>query len=203
MAPDAVAKVAFAKVKKPVKLLFTAATPRREKQLNTGLESRFKDLIKEYDNNRRFQVEPEHGLGKERFRGLLFTKDPHIIHFAGHGSYKGLALEDSDIDADVLTDLIKLLDNTQLVLLNACYTLPMAKEIAKYVPYVIGTQGPLDDDAAIVFARSFYTGIASGKDIEKSFQYGLNGIKDAKAGSHDILVLVKGLREQAPKSTHP
>lgn len=203
MASNAASKVAFEEVKKPVKLLFTAATPRREGQINTGLESRLVDKIKLYDDDGKFKFEQEHGLGKEGFRDKLFIKNPHIIHFAGHGSYEGLALEDSDIDASVLFDLIQRLDNTQLVVLNACYTLPMAKEIAKYVPYVIGTQGPLDDDAAIAFARSFYTGIAGGRDIESSFWFGLDGIKAAKAGSQDILVLVKGLREQAPKSTHP
>ena len=69
----------------------------------------------------------------------------------------------------------------------------MAKEMAKHVPYVIGTQGPLDDDAAIAFARSFYVGIASGKDIKKAFQFGLNGIQDAQCGCGDIPVLVEGV----------
>jgi CHAT domain len=177
----------------PIKVLFLAATPKRLGQINTGRESRFSDLIREFDDERRFVFDDEHGLDKERFRNLLISRDPHIIHFGGHGHYEGLALEDADINASVLTNLIKLLDNTQLVVLNACYTLPMAKEMAKHVPYVIGTQGPLDDDAAIAFARSFYVGIASGKDIKKAFQFGLNGIQDAQCGCGDIPVLVEGV----------
>ncbi|MFZ4428707.1 MAG: CHAT domain-containing protein [Saprospiraceae bacterium] len=191
----AISKPLLRDIPSPIKVLFLAATPKRLGQINTGRESRFSDLIREFDDQRRFAFDDEHGLDKERFRNLLIARDPHIIHFGGHGHYEGLALDDTDINANVLTDLIKLLEHPQLVILNACYTLPMAREMAKYVPYVIGTQGPLDDDAAIAFARSFYVGIASGKDIKKAFQFGLNGIQDAQCGGGDIPVLVEGVRK--------
>lgn len=190
----AISKPLLRDIPSPIKVLFLAATPKRLGQINTGRESRFSDLIREFDEQRRFAFDDEHGLDKERFRNLLIARDPHIIHFGGHGYYEGLALDDTDINSNVLTDLIKLLENPQLVILNACYTLPMAREMAKYVPYVIGTQGPLDDDAAIAFARSFYVGIASGKDIKRAFQFGLNGILDAQCGCGDIPVLVEGVR---------
>ena len=194
MAADAAAKPSLYELPKPIRLLYLTATPKRLGQINTGLESRFKDVIREYDKEGRIEFSHEPGLSKERFRHELFDKDPHIIHFGGHGFTEGLALEDANINAEVLVELISLLENTRLVVLNACHTLPMARELAKYVPYVVGTQGPLADEAAIVFARNFYVGIAGGKDIEKSFKYALVGIKDAGAGSGDIPVLVKGVK---------
>ena len=181
-------------VPESVKLLFLTATPRRLATVNTGRESRFKDLIREFDRKGRLHFIDEYGLNRERFRNILFTEKPHIIHFAGHGHSEGLSLEDSDINSEVLIDLIRLLPSTQLIVLNACNTLPMAKEMAKYIPFVIGTQGSIDDDAAIAFARSFYVGVANGDSIERSFNFGLLGIKDERPGPQEqIPVLVKGV----------
>ena len=175
----------------PVNLLFTAATPQHAGQINTGYETRFKDLIREFDRGAKIQFKEEHGLSQERFRNYLFTNDPHIVHFAGHGATEGLVLQDKSLDAEVLLDLIKLQRNTQILLLNACNTLPMARELAAYIPYVIGTPGPLSDDAAIEFARGFYTGISGGRTVEDSYWYGINSIKAAGIRGGQWPVLVK------------
>jgi hypothetical protein len=175
-----------------INVLFTAATPTDAGQLNTGLESRLKDIIKEFDEERRIKFQEEHGLGVDRFRRFLFTKDPHVIHFAGHGEQEGLVLQDDNLDAKVLVDLVAGLDNTRLVVLNACYTLPLAKELAQYVPFVIGTQGPIPDSTATVFAHDFYVGLSAGKSVEQSFKFALNGIESKRLLGADIPILVIG-----------
>jgi len=175
-----------------INVLFTAATPTDAGQLNTGLESRLKDVIKEFDQKKRIKLEEEHGLGVDRFRRFLFTKDPHVIHFAGHGEREGLVLQDDNLDAKVLVDLVADLDNTRLVVLNACYTLPLAQELAQYVPFVIGTQGPIPDSTATVFAHDFYVGLSAGKSVEKSFKFALNGIESKRLQGADIPILVIG-----------
>lgn len=178
----------------PIHVLFTAATPSHAGKLNTGKESRLKDLIKEFDEEQRIVFQEEHGLDVEKFSNELFTKDPHVIHFAGHGEEEGLILEDDNLDGDVLVELVADLDNTRIVMLNACYTLPIAKELARYVPFVIGTQGKIPDDTAIAFARGFYVGLSSGKSIKSSFKYGLNTIKRKRLEGADIPILVIGER---------
>ena len=175
----------------PMGILFTAATPQHARQINVGYETRFKDLIREFDRRDKIQFKEEQGLSQERFRNYLFTNDPHIVHFAGHGETEGLVLQDRSLDASVLLNLVKLQHNTQVVLLNACNTLPMAKELAAYIPYVIGTPGPLSDDAAISFARGFYTGIASGRTVEDSYWYAVNSIEADGHGGGYLPVLVK------------
>jgi GTPase SAR1 family protein len=175
-----------------INVLFTAATPTDAGQLNTGLESRLKDVIKEFDQEKRIKLEEEHGLGVDRFRRFLFTKDPHVIHFAGHGEREGLVLQDDNLDAEVLVGLVADLDNTRLVVLNACYTLPLAQELAQYVPFVIGTQGPIPDSTATVFAHDFYVGLSAGRSVEKSFKFALNGIESKRLPGSDIPILVIG-----------
>ena len=177
---------------KSINVLFTAATPIDAGQLNTGLESRLKDVIKEFDEKKRIKFEEEHGLRVQKFRRFLFTKDPHVIHFAGHGEREGLVLQDDNLDAEVLISLVAELDNTRIVVLNACYTLPLAKELAQYVPFVIGTQGPIPDSTATVFAHDFYVGLSAGKSVEKSFKFALNGIKSERLPGADIPILVIG-----------
>lgn len=190
MATDAKAKIPFEKVKKSVKLFFTAATPMGHGQLNTGLESRFEDLIKQYDEHRKIKFEQAHGLKREDFRLQLANYKPHILHFGGHGEADALVLQDEPITTDILVRLARLLDDLQLVVLNACNTLPIAKELAKYVPYVIGTQGPLKDDAAIAFARGFYGTIAGGNSVEYSFNSGLIAVAEVNPDMEGIPVLL-------------
>ncbi len=175
-----------------IKLLFTAATPTDAGKLNTGKESRFKDLIKMFDEQQRIDFKEEHGLNVEKFRRHYFSQDPHVIHFAGHGEIEGLVLEEDNLDADVLVNLVSLLKKTRIVVLNACYTLPLAKELAKYVPFVIGTQGVIPDDTAIAFANDFYVGLAAGKTVEDSFLFGINGIESKRLPGADIPILVVG-----------
>lgn len=177
---------------KSIDVLFTAATPTDAGQLNTGLESRLKDIIKEFDEDRRIKFEEEHGLRVQRFRRYLFVKDPHVIHFAGHGEREGLVLQDENLDAEVLKSLVAELENTRIVVLNACYTFPLAQKLAQYVPFVIGTQGPIKDRTAIAFANDLYVGLSAGKSVMKSFKFALNGIASKRLPGSDIPILVIG-----------
>jgi len=62
----------------------------------------------------------------------------------------------------------------QAVIFNACYSEGQAVAIAKIVPYVIGTNWSVNDNAAIAFATGFYGRIARGKDIKSAFRFGVN-----------------------------
>ena len=71
--------------------------------------------------------------------------------------------------------------------------MPIAKELAKHIPYVVGTQGAIDDEAAIAFSRDFYMGIIKGRSVEVAFKNGIIGIKREKRPGADIPVLVRGV----------
>ena len=186
MATDAREFIPFKDIKEPIKILFLAAG-----QLNTGKESRFKDLIHQFDKKERFLVNEEHGLSPEQFQNHLIFENPYIVHYGGHGFREGIVLEGASLAADVLTEILKLSENTQCVILNACNTLPIARSIAQHIPYAIGTQAPIDDKAAIAFARGFYMGIVAGKTIEAAFKSGILAIRAANLPDAGVPVLVR------------
>ena len=189
--------VPFKKQKK-VKILFLSATPSDEGQMNTGLESRrFKNLMQFWDNHKRFKLKEQHGVNADEFLGFLIKEKPHILHYGGHGEVEGIVLENGNLAGEILRDTLKITKNTQCVVLNACYSVGIAKQIAEYVPYVIGTQGPLNDDSAIAFAEGFYTGIVFENSIEDAFEHGLTRIRQRKLPDADVLILVKGINPNA------
>lgn len=194
MAANARNEIDLNSLDEKIKILFLAATPMDAGQINPGSESRFKDLIRYFDEENKFTFTEEHGVSSEQFQNFLVSQEPHIVHYGGHGETEGIVLEDEDLDGDVLAAILENSDNTQIVVLNACYSLEIAKEVAKHIPYVIGTQDAIDDSAATAFARGFYTGLVSGRSVEKAFKNGLISIKRKKLPDADVLVLVKGIK---------
>ena len=180
-----------------VNLLFLAASPLYLGQIDTGGESRFQDRILLYDEKKRIRFREAHGLTSKRFQGLLFTDDPHIFHYGGHGSKEGLHLQDKELDSKFLIDLLKNNEHTQCVVLNACDTLEIAKKIAAYVPYVIATCDKIKDPTAVAFADGFYTGIAARKSVEKSFKYGIHVAREEEHTDTNVLILVKGVHSKS------
>ncbi len=186
----------FAEMEDHIKILFMSATPSNTGQLNTALESRFKDLIRYFDRERKIKLVEEHGVDVEQFTNFLMHENPHILHYGGHGEVEGIVLEQDHLEADVFESLIQLSRNTKCVLLNACNSLPIAKALAQHVPYVIGTQDVIDDGAAIAFAKGFYMGIVSGKTVEEAFKLGIIKIKTGRLPDADVPILVKGVHSK-------
>ena len=63
-------------------------------------------------------------------------------------------------------------DNIRLVLLNACSTRPQAEAIAETIDCTIGMRKPIGDEAAIVFAASFYRTLGFGRSVKEAFEVG-------------------------------
>jgi len=130
---------------------------------------------------------------------------PNIIHFSGHGASAkegagreceimlegteqgGIVLEDATgesvlVRTTVLANLFETLLgldglNIEVVILNACHQEDQARAIARFVPYVIGTNDAIADNAAIEFSTGFYRGItAKGSNVEFAFRLAKNNI---------------------------
>ncbi|MGO8950285.1 MAG: CHAT domain-containing protein [Ktedonobacterales bacterium] len=114
-------------------------------------------------------------------RALL--RDPYqVIHFSGHGTGRGLALEDERGQAQTVPyrALAGLLDAhsppLECAVLNACYTSGFGAEVSFAIPYVIGMGTAISDPAATEFARGFYDAVAAGRDYEFAFAEGKRAI---------------------------
>ena len=68
-------------------------------------------------------------------------------------------------------------DQVDCVVLNACYSETQAREIAQYIPYVIGMSRAIEDKAAITFAKQFYYALGSGKNFRDAFNFGINQMR--------------------------
>jgi hypothetical protein len=163
-----------------VKALFLAANPASTNRLAIDEEMRAIDQkvrAAEYRDVLVFQsnwaVRPDDLLQ------LLNQHHPQIVHFSGHGSQAGLYLAGNDgqvklVTARALAALFTTLrNNIRLIFLNACYSREQAQTLVKSIDCVIGMKESIGDDAAIVFASSFYRAIGFGRSIQEAFDQGI------------------------------
>jgi hypothetical protein len=101
---------------------------------------------------------------------------PHIVHFSGHGTRTDqILLQDQNgqprpVGPAALTQLFRTLkDNVRVVLLNACWTRPQAEALARTIDCTIGMNRAISDEAAVVFAASFYRAIGFGRTVQEAF----------------------------------
>jgi hypothetical protein len=117
---------------------------------------------------------------------------------------EGLAFEDELgnlklVGTSALASLFALVaKNVECVLLNACYSHVQADAIAQHIPYVIGMNQAIGDEAAIVFATNFYEALGSGESIEQAYQHGRVAIQLEGIPEHLTPILTTG-----PPSDHP
>ena len=112
-------------------------------------------------------------------RRKLLSEEYQIVHFSGHGAPGSLIFETSEggiveSPLEALASLFKHYPATQCVVLNACYSLAQLVPIA---PFTIGMEKPIDDQAAIEFARGFYDAVVVGKGFDRAMQEGLLNVK--------------------------
>lgn len=131
-------------------------------------------------------------------RQALLDQKPSIVHFCGHGEgEEGLVLADDSgavelISAEALAELFALLvARWQLgcVVLNACYSQQQADAIVQHVPYVIGMDRDISDEAAISFSEAFYGSLARGMTIREAFEFGRNAAHAKDAASQHVPIL--------------
>ncbi|HEY6803625.1 MAG TPA: CHAT domain-containing protein [Pyrinomonadaceae bacterium] len=128
----------------------------------------------------------------------LATYQPHVVHFAGHGTESGICLEDDEgqcktVEKEELAELFKSAGgDLQLVVLNACYSVLQSDAIRESVKYVVGTTAPVADDAAVYFAAHFYEELALGKSVRDAhYKSQLALISDMRAPRPRYELLVR------------
>lgn len=67
-------------------------------------------------------------------------------------------------------------DKVRVVMLNACYTLPVAQALVAHIDVAVGTRTALDDQAAIGFAKGFYRGLGNGLSVQQAMALGVSQI---------------------------
>src|SRR5205814_10186630 len=62
--------------------------------------------------------------------------------------------------------------NVRVGVLNACYSRPQAEALAGTIDCTVGMNRPIGDEAAIVFAASFYRAVGFGRSVQEAFDLG-------------------------------
>ncbi len=164
-----------------VKILFLAANPAGTGSLQLDEEHRAISLkIRQSEYRDNLELTSVWAVRPDDLLHALNEHRPDIVHFSGHGSSTGELIcvdntgKAKPISTKALKSLFEVLkDNIRLVVLNACYSRHQAQTIKDVVGCVIGMNSAIGDQAAILFASSFYRAIAYGRSIKEAFQQGI------------------------------
>jgi|GEM_PF-3372824 len=179
------------------KILFLSANPIETSQLNLEKEkNEIKDVLNSNFTSVFFKFFSFDSVKPSNMVEEMIKLEPTILHFSGHGSESGIILLDEKLHANFiegkrLADFFSNFKDLQLVVLNACYSQKQAKEIKKYVPYVIGMNAPISDNSAITFSKLFYIALSNGFTIEESFLKAKAGVNFVKTDSGEMITLLK------------
>jgi len=184
----------FSRKKKTI--LFLAANPKNSTVLRLDEEvQEISDALQRSKKRDKFQLEKEATVTPTDMRRAVLDYNPQIVHFSGHGAGEdGLALEDETgliklVSVQALAALFEVfMDQIECVVLNACYSEVQANAIVRHIPYVIGMNKAVGDNAAREFAVGFYDALGAGKSIE--FAYKLGCVSISMAGIPEELTPV-------------
>ena len=186
-------------VRQTVKALMLLAAPKDADRLRLDEEVRdLKEKLRVVQNAVvDVVVVNEWAVRVDQIQDALFNEKPQVLHFSGHGDTGMLFFEDRNgdaapVDAKSFGELISLhADTVKCVILSACYSEDVAKAVRAHVPWVIGCDESIADDAAIAFSRAFYRAIANGQDYQNAFRHARNEVSlngmSAEADKYKLL----------------
>ena len=120
----------------------------------------------------------------------LSTEYFEILHITAHGEGEALQVMNEAgatvmMTAEHISAFLPQVQTPRLVYLNACNSQPVAEQLAKRVPFAIGSSLPLANDLAIQGALSFYWRILLGGTVQEAFQ-----------AAHSMVGLLSGARAE-------
>lgn len=180
-------------------ILILAANPRSTTTLR--LDEEFREIeagLRRSNQRDQFQLEQRWAVQSRDLQNALLDFKPQFVHFSGHGGGEmGLILENAArnavaVSTEALAGLFELFaDRIECVVLNACYSEVQAKAIARHIPYVIGMNKAIGDQAAIEFSVIFYAALGAGESVEFAYKLGCNAIRMAGIEEYLTPVLKK------------
>jgi len=189
-------------------VLMLAANPRDTTRLRLGQEfQEIQDGLERSSRRDLFVLQQRLAVTPSRLRRALLELKPRIVHFSGHGDQggpgetedysttEGLLLENNQgnaqlVSGEALANLFGIFDDfVDCVVLNACFSEAQADAIVQHIPYVIGMNQAIGDQAAIEFSIGFYDGLLAGQSIETAYKLGCNAIQLQNIPGHLIPVL--------------
>lgn len=174
----------------PAKILFLAANPGSTTPLALDEEVRaIEAMLRGSALRDAFALVSRWATRAEDLQQQLLESQPVIVHFSGHGSAGGLLLHHERgarqvVTPEALAGLFRVLrDNVRVVVFNACHSLAQAEAVAQEIDCVVGMDEEIGDQAARVFAASFYRALGFGRSVGEAFELGRGAL--LLAGIHE------------------
>jgi hypothetical protein len=180
-------------------ILFLGANPSNTGRLRLDQELRdITDGLQRSQQRDHFNLQQKWAVRPRDIQRAMLDVQPQIVHFSGHGEgEEGLVFEDDLgnsklVNGAALASLFGLFaDQLHCVVLNGCYSEVQARAIGQHIPYVIGMNQVIGDQAALVFAVGFYDALGAGKDVEFAFKLGCAAMQMEGIDEHLTPVLLK------------
>ncbi|OQR90729.1 hypothetical protein ACHHYP_05287, partial [Achlya hypogyna] len=137
---------------------------------------------------------------KESFR--LWSASLTVLHFTGHGNDQWMYVEDPMSGAAVPVSPVEIAAllpeklSLRLVFLSSCASANIAWAfLSRGVRHVVATkaESELEDKAAIVFTRRFYTSLATGRSVQEAFDAAQAAVANLHSTSNPDAVAQKFL----------
>jgi RNA polymerase sigma factor (sigma-70 family) len=165
----------------PSTILFLAANPVRVQALQLGEECRaIEDKIRAARFRDQIRFRSRWAARPDDLLQALNEDTPSVLHFSGHGAgAQGLCFQSDDgsarmVSAGGLAQVMQAAGaSVTVVVLNACYSEVQAQALVAHVPCVIGMSEMIGDEAAIIYAASFYRALAFRRSVANAHQQGL------------------------------
>ncbi len=171
--------------RRPLEILYVRSNPPGTAPL-AGLAPEAESLER-WDNLTQVNVRKVENATLDQVRRELLETKPHVLHYMGHGDFKGgegmLAFEDGEVNSQEFCTVLRDFQ-PRLVVLNACNTgesevrggdpfAGMASSLVELgVAAVVAMQKEVDDRAANAFAQRFYETLVGGLPVDAAVAEG-------------------------------
>ena len=161
-------------------ILFLAANPDNSTRLALDLESReIREKIRASEFPKQLSFRTEWAIRPDDLLQYLNEYKPTVVHFSGHGSTnEEIILHDINeqpkaVSKEALKALFAAFRHcVKLLVLNSCYSRAQAEGVTEVVDCAVGMKRAIGDEAARVFAASFYRALGFGLSVKDAFEQG-------------------------------
>lgn len=174
-------------------ILFFSANPNGTTNTNNELEyAIIQDIVDRRQEKHGYKLVPHFGVSKETIEDAIIDQGSNhisIVHFSGHGDWEGkLIIEDEELTIYELKELIECKsceEPLQGIILNACYSAELARDLLDLTPYVIAMSEPISSIDSQIFSKYFYKYLCANTPWKKAFEKSI-----AKVGNREIVKLL-------------
>lgn len=194
-----------------INILFLAAVPQGVATLELDKEYRvIEDMLDASPLATRFRLFRHARVQRQELEHTLSTFQPHIVHFAGHGSKHGALLVEGtdgqrwDLDRDTLRTIFKAYgQSVKMAVLNACHSEVAANVLRESVSYVVANSIAVFDEHAIIFSKTFYSTLFKDETLYKCYRDALKALETSDPQGALIPQLLTTPSSPDPRSIKP